>query len=241
MSSVSAPAHEPLGARLLERPGHPRSGPGGARRRPIAGTCQIRARRTRHRRRLAATEGQSDQYDLHRWWSPRSALHSVIDLWSCVLRVRSPPPELPMNCQVRSCMSLVGGVYRPRFDVTAVTFRNTGREGLMASRSLADRFGSQGDRSGAHHLWTGSRKSDGAGKLKIEGRTVTARCLGTRARTSASVGAGPCLPRRPGLRSDRAPTSRRWRRGPFREGQKGQEGQRVDEPLKGGRPRDAKP
>jgi integrase len=40
--------------------------------------------------------------------------------------------------------------------------------------ALAGRFESKVDRSGEHHLWTGSKKADGTGKLKIEGRTITA-------------------------------------------------------------------
>lgn len=45
----------------------------------------------------------------------------------------------------------------------------------MPSRGLAGRFESKVDRSGDHHLWTGSKKADGTGKLKVDGRTVTAR------------------------------------------------------------------
>jgi HNH endonuclease len=40
---------------------------------------------------------------------------------------------------------------------------------------LADRFEAKVDRSGDHHVWTGSTKADGTGKLKVEGRTVTAQ------------------------------------------------------------------
>jgi hypothetical protein len=40
---------------------------------------------------------------------------------------------------------------------------------------LADRFEAKVDRSGDHHVWTGSRKADGTGKLKVAGRTVTAQ------------------------------------------------------------------
>jgi integrase len=43
------------------------------------------------------------------------------------------------------------------------------------SLSLADRFGAKVDRFGEHHLWTGSKKTDGSGKLKVGGRSVTAR------------------------------------------------------------------
>jgi integrase len=43
------------------------------------------------------------------------------------------------------------------------------------SLSLADRFEAKVDRVGEHHLWTGSKKSDGSGKLKVGGRSVTAR------------------------------------------------------------------
>lgn len=41
-------------------------------------------------------------------------------------------------------------------------------------KTLAERFEAKVDRSGDHHLWTGSKKSDGTGNLKIEGSTVTA-------------------------------------------------------------------
>ncbi len=44
----------------------------------------------------------------------------------------------------------------------------------MAGNSLAERFEAKVDRSGEHHLWTGSKKADGTGKLKVDGRTVTA-------------------------------------------------------------------
>ena len=40
---------------------------------------------------------------------------------------------------------------------------------------LAGRFEAKVDRSGDHHLWTGSKKPDGTGKLKVDGTTVTAR------------------------------------------------------------------
>lgn len=40
---------------------------------------------------------------------------------------------------------------------------------------LAERFEAKVDRSGDHHLWMGSRKADGSGKLKVDGRSVTAR------------------------------------------------------------------
>lgn len=41
--------------------------------------------------------------------------------------------------------------------------------------TLAERFEEHVDRSGTHHRWTGSAKADGCGKLKVDGRTVTAR------------------------------------------------------------------
>lgn len=44
----------------------------------------------------------------------------------------------------------------------------------MARSSLAERFEAKVNRSGEHHLWVGSRKADGTGKLKVSGRTVTA-------------------------------------------------------------------
>jgi hypothetical protein len=43
------------------------------------------------------------------------------------------------------------------------------------SLSLADRFEAKVDRFGEHHLWTGSKKTNGSGKLKVGGRSVTAR------------------------------------------------------------------
>jgi hypothetical protein len=42
--------------------------------------------------------------------------------------------------------------------------------------SLADRFEAKVDRVG-EHLWTGSKKTDGSGELKVGGRTVIARRL----------------------------------------------------------------
>jgi integrase len=40
--------------------------------------------------------------------------------------------------------------------------------------TLADRFEAKVDRSGDHHMWTGSKKTDGTGKLKVDGKAVTA-------------------------------------------------------------------
>lgn len=40
---------------------------------------------------------------------------------------------------------------------------------------LGERFEAKVDRSGEHHVWTGSKKADGTGKLKIGGSTVTAQ------------------------------------------------------------------
>lgn len=40
--------------------------------------------------------------------------------------------------------------------------------------TLEARFEAKVDRSGEHHLWTGSKRKDGAGQLKVGGRTVTA-------------------------------------------------------------------
>ena len=40
--------------------------------------------------------------------------------------------------------------------------------------TLQDRFEAKVDRTGEHHLWTGSKRPDGAGQLKVDGRTVTA-------------------------------------------------------------------
>jgi hypothetical protein len=41
--------------------------------------------------------------------------------------------------------------------------------------SIGDRFEAKVDRSGEHHLCTGSSTSDGTGGLKVDGKTVTAR------------------------------------------------------------------
>ncbi len=41
--------------------------------------------------------------------------------------------------------------------------------------TLAERFEAKVDRSGEHHRWLGSTKADGTGKLKVDGRSVTAR------------------------------------------------------------------
>ena len=41
--------------------------------------------------------------------------------------------------------------------------------------TLAERFAEKVDRSGEHHVWTGSKKTDGSGKMKVDGRTVLAR------------------------------------------------------------------
>ena len=41
--------------------------------------------------------------------------------------------------------------------------------------SLADGFEAKVDRSGVHHIWTGSRVADGSGKLKVGGKAVSAR------------------------------------------------------------------
>jgi hypothetical protein len=43
------------------------------------------------------------------------------------------------------------------------------------SESLRNRFEAKVDRSSEHYVWTGSRTSDGAGKLKVDGRTISAR------------------------------------------------------------------
>jgi integrase len=41
--------------------------------------------------------------------------------------------------------------------------------------SLADRFEAKVDRTGDHHVWTGSKRSDGTGHIKVDGRPVVAR------------------------------------------------------------------
>lgn len=41
--------------------------------------------------------------------------------------------------------------------------------------SLLERFEAKVDRSVMHHIWTGSKKADGSGKMKVNGRTVLAR------------------------------------------------------------------
>lgn len=40
--------------------------------------------------------------------------------------------------------------------------------------TLEERFEAKVDRTGVHHVWTGSKKADGTGKLKVDGRIVTA-------------------------------------------------------------------
>jgi hypothetical protein len=44
----------------------------------------------------------------------------------------------------------------------------------MTRKSLAERFEAKVDRSGEHHIWVGSKKADGTGKLKVDGKAVTA-------------------------------------------------------------------
>jgi integrase len=41
--------------------------------------------------------------------------------------------------------------------------------------TLRDRFESKVDRSGVHHVWTGSKKADGTGKMKVDSKAVTAQ------------------------------------------------------------------
>jgi len=36
----------------------------------------------------------------------------------------------------------------------------------------AHRFEAKVDRSGEHHVWTGARKADGTGLVKVEGRMM---------------------------------------------------------------------
>jgi hypothetical protein len=43
----------------------------------------------------------------------------------------------------------------------------------MATRR--DRFEAKVDRSAEHHLWTGSKKADGTGKMKVDSKAVTAQ------------------------------------------------------------------
>jgi hypothetical protein len=72
--------------------------------------------------------------------------------------------------------------------------------------SLEDRFEAKVDRSGDHHLWTGSKKADGTGKLKVEGRVVTAhRVAWELANGPPTGGTRPLVPGREGLRSGGAP------------------------------------
>ena len=40
--------------------------------------------------------------------------------------------------------------------------------------TLRDRFEAKVDRSGVHHLWTGSKKADGTDKMKVDRKAVTA-------------------------------------------------------------------
>jgi hypothetical protein len=53
---------------------------------------------------------------------------------------------------------------------------------------LRTRFEAKVDRSGRHHRWTGSRTTDGAGKLEVDGRTVSAR------RIARELDRGPLSP-----------------------------------------------
>jgi HNH endonuclease len=41
--------------------------------------------------------------------------------------------------------------------------------------TLRQRFAANVDRSGGHHLWTGSKKADGTGKMKVDSKAVTAQ------------------------------------------------------------------
>ena len=41
--------------------------------------------------------------------------------------------------------------------------------------TLGDRFEAKVDRSAEHHLWTGSKKADGTGKMKVDSKAVTAQ------------------------------------------------------------------
>jgi hypothetical protein len=41
--------------------------------------------------------------------------------------------------------------------------------------TLRDRFEAKVDRSGDHHLWTGSTKADGSGKMKVDSKAVTSQ------------------------------------------------------------------
>ena len=41
--------------------------------------------------------------------------------------------------------------------------------------SLDQRFEAKVDRTGHHHLWTGAKRQNGAGHLKVDGRPVLAR------------------------------------------------------------------
>jgi hypothetical protein len=60
------------------------------------------------------------------------------------------------------------------------TYRYTARYTLVTGVRPRAESGScrsvrvQGGSLGEHHLWTGSKKDDGTGKLKVDGRTVTA-------------------------------------------------------------------
>lgn len=40
--------------------------------------------------------------------------------------------------------------------------------------TLAERFEAKVDRSCDHHLWTGAKKADGTGVLKVKGKVTTA-------------------------------------------------------------------
>jgi hypothetical protein len=41
--------------------------------------------------------------------------------------------------------------------------------------SLNDRFEAKVDRSGDHHFWLGAKRLDGAGKLTVDGKAITAQ------------------------------------------------------------------
>ena len=101
--------------------------------------------------------------------------------------------------------------------------------GAALSESLRNRFEAKVDRSGEHNAWTGSRTSDGAGKLKVDGKTVSARRVTwefARGALAAGVVVKACPAGRPSVRAGRAPllawraTAAKRRRAPRGSGSK---------------------
>lgn len=88
--------------------------------------------------------------------------------------------------------------------------------------ALSKRFEAKVDRSGPHHLWFGSKRSDGTGKLKVDGMTVAARRVAWELEhgpLTAGVEVKPCPGRKDCVRvehlslAQRTPARPRRRRG----------------------------